>query len=121
MEIRENQIEDILIGSPSLMKETLGLDEEPRLIGRQIVLPSGRLDMLYAYQKDLFLIELKVTAFQRKYIQQVISYRNDLLLFQKQGKLLQGYIQPFLLLPEVSLLNKKIAKEEGVFCEEYNP
>jgi len=121
MEIRENQIEDILISSPFLMKETLGLDEEPRFIGRQIVLPSGRLDMLYAYQKDLFLIELKVATFQKKFIQQVINYRNDLLLLQKQGKLLQGYIQPFLLLPEVSLLNKEIAKKEGVFCEEYNP
>jgi len=121
MEIRETQIEDILIGSPALMKETLRLDEEPRLIGRQIIVPSGRLDMLYAYQKDLFLIELKVATFQKKFIQQVISYRNDLQLFQKQGKLIQGHIQPFLLLPEVSVSNKKNAIIEGVLCEEYNP
>jgi len=121
MEIREAQIEDILISSPALMKDTLRLEEEPRLIGRQIVVPSGRLDMLYAYQKDLFLIELKVASFQKKYIQQVISYRDDLLLFQQQGKLVQGYIQPFLLLPEFNNSNKKYAESEGVLCEQYNP
>ena len=121
MEIRETQIEDILISSPTLMKETLKLDEEPRLIGRQIIVPSGRLDMLYAYQKDLFLIELKVASFQKKFVQQVISYRDDLLMFQQQGRLVQGYIQPFLLLPELSTSNKKVAEKEGVLCEQYNP
>jgi len=121
MEIRETQIEDILIRSPTLMKDILRLSEEPRLIGHQIIVPSGRLDMLYAYQKDLFLIELKVATFQKKYVQQVVNYRNDLQLFQKQGKLIQGYIQPFLLLPEVSISNKKIAEIEGVSCKEYNP
>ena len=121
MEIREIQIEDILTTSPALMKDTLNLDEEPRLIGRQITLPSGRLDMLYAYQKDLFLIELKVSAFQKKFVQQVVNYRNDLQLFQQYGKLVQGHIQAFLLLPEVSSHNKNIAKNEGVLCKEYSP
>jgi hypothetical protein len=121
MEIRETQIEDILISSPTLMKETLKLEEEPRFIGRQLVVPSGRLDMLYAYQKDLFLIELKVVAFQKKFIHQVINYRNDLQLFQQQGKLIQGYIQPFLLLPEISNPNQKAAEAEGILCEVYNP
>jgi hypothetical protein len=121
MEIRETQIEDILISSPALMKETLRLEEEPRLIGRQIIVPSGRLDMLYAYQKDLFLIELKVATFQKKFVQQVVNYRNDLQLFQEHGKLVQGNILPFLLLPEVNVSNKKIAETEGVLCKEYNP
>ncbi|MDR2650889.1 MAG: hypothetical protein LBC68_01050 [Prevotellaceae bacterium] len=121
MKIRETQIEDILISSPSLIKDTLRLNEEPRLIGRQIVVPSGRLDMLYVYQKDLYLIELKVASFQKKFVQQVIDYRDDLILFQKQGKLIQGYIQPFLLLPEITESNKKEAENKGVLCEQYNP
>lgn len=121
MEIRENQIEDILVSTPMLMKETLRLDELPRLIGRQIILPSGRLDMLYAYQKELFLVELKVAAFQKKFINQVSSYRDDLLIFQQQGKLIQGHIQPFLLLPEISTTNKKLAESAGIICECYNP
>lgn len=121
MEIRETQIEDILISSPTLAKEILGLDEEPRLIGRQIIVPSGRLDMLYAYQKDLYLIELKVAAFQKKFIQQVLDYKKDLHLYQQQGKLVAGNIQPFLLLPKITESNRKIAEGEGIICEEFNP
>ena len=78
MEIRETQIEDVLLSSSGLMQQTLKLDEEPRLIGRQIIVPSGRLDMLYMYQKDLYLIELKISAFQRKFVQQVIGYKKNL-------------------------------------------
>ncbi|MDR2193442.1 MAG: hypothetical protein LBP19_03110 [Treponema sp.] len=103
------------------MKETLQVEKEPRFIGRQIIVPSGRLDMLYAYQKDLLLIELKVAAFQKKFIRQVVNYRNDLQLFQQQGKLIQGSIQPFLLLPEISDANQKAAESEGVFCKKYDP
>ncbi|MDR1895804.1 MAG: hypothetical protein LBR10_03335 [Prevotellaceae bacterium] len=121
MEIRETQIEDILISSPELMKNTLRLDEEPRLIGRQIIVPSGRLDMLYTYRKDLFLIELKIVTFQKKFIQQVISYRNDLQSLQRQGKLIQGNIQPFLLLPKINILNRAAAEAVGVYCKEYDP
>jgi hypothetical protein len=121
MEIRETQIEDILINSPALMKETLKLDEEPRLIGRQLIVPSGRLDMLYMYRKDLFLIELKIATFQKKFIQQVIGYKTDLERFQKQGKLVQGTIQALLLLPEISSKDKENAINEGVICVEYNP
>ena len=50
MDIRETQIEDILVSAPVLTKKILNLDDEPRLIGRQILIPSGRLDLLYTYQ-----------------------------------------------------------------------
>lgn len=122
MEIRETQIEDILVASPQLMQRTFGLEAEPILIGRQIVVPSGRLDMLYVYQKDLFLIELKVANFQKKFIQQVLNYKNDLLCFQKQGKLMDGYIQPFLMLPKVKDdRSKKEIEANGVLLQEYEP
>lgn len=78
MEIREKQIEDILVSSPSLVQRTFGMEEEPRLIGRQIIVPSGRLDMLYTYQQYLFLIELKVATFQKRFITQVLDYKKDL-------------------------------------------
>ncbi|HPT40642.1 MAG TPA: hypothetical protein PLQ44_03540 [Candidatus Paceibacterota bacterium] len=121
MEIREAQIEDILISSPILMQKTFGLDEEPRLIGRQIALPTGRLDMLYVYQNELFLIELKVANFQKKFIQQVLDYKEDLRLLQKQGKLIDGYIQPFLMLPKTNSINKNEIESNGVLLQEYNP
>jgi hypothetical protein len=64
---------------------------------------------------------LKVVAFQVKFVQQVISYRNDLLRFQEQGKLIQGIICPYLLLSSVNEAGKKAAEKEGVICQEYNP
>lgn len=121
MEIRENQIEDIFVGSPNLMQRIMGLDEEPCLIGRQIIVPSGRLDMLYTYHKDLFLIELKVASFQKKFIKQVLDYKNDLVVLQKQGKLIQGEIIPFLMLPKVSTSNKNEIESNGVVYQEYDP
>jgi hypothetical protein len=96
MEIRESQIEDILVNSPTLTKNVLGLDEEPRLLIRQMILPSGRLDLLYAYQSRLLLVELKVESFQRKFVEQVSNYRQELNGFQNQGRLVRGDIHPYL-------------------------
>ncbi len=121
MEIRETQIEDILISSPMLMQKIFGLNEAPHLIGRQIILPTGRLDMLYTYQKDLFLIELKVAGFQKKFIKQLLNYKNDLLQLQNQEKLIHGEIKPFLMIPKVNEINKKTILENGIFLQEYNP
>jgi hypothetical protein len=121
MEIRESQIEDILVTSPELTKNILNLDEDPKLIGRQIILPSGRLDMLYTYRTTLLLLELKIVAFQRKFIQQILNYKNDLYDFQQNGKLISGNIIPFLVLPKFNNNNLKIAEKNGIKCCEYHP
>lgn len=121
MEIREKQIEDILVSSPILMQKTFGMEEEPRLIGRQIVVPSGRLDMLYTYQQYLFLIELKVASFQRKFIKQVLDYKRDLQLFQQQGKLIQGDIIPCLLMPKATRNGREEIEAHNILLQEYNP
>lgn len=121
MEIRETQIEDILVTTPYLTKKILNLDDDPRLVGRQMILPSGRLDMLYAYQNNFLLIELKIVTFQKKFINQVLDYKNDLVEFQNIGKLFKGDIIPYLLLPKIDNKNKKIIENEGVKCFEYSP
>lgn len=121
MEIREIQIEDILVSSPMLTKKILNLEDEPRLIGRQIIVPSGRLDMLYAHRTKLLLLELKVTYFQKKFIQQVLAYKQDLISFQNAGILLRGEIQPYLLCPSLNDLQKKVGLKEGVICFDYKP
>jgi hypothetical protein len=72
MDIRESQIEDVLVSAPILTKNILQLDDEPRLLARQMIIPSGRLDLLYAYQTKLLLIELKVVPFQQKFVKQVL-------------------------------------------------
>jgi hypothetical protein len=86
MDIRESQIEDVLVSAPLLTKHILNLDDEPRLLVRQMIIPSGRLDLLYAYQTKLLLIELKVVPFQHKFIKQVLDYKNDLINYQEQGR-----------------------------------
>jgi hypothetical protein len=97
------------------------LNDDPKLIGRQITLPSGRLDMLFAYRAAFLLIELKISSFQNKFIQQVLNYKNDLIAFQEQGKLLHGDIVPYLVIPEMDSDAIKSAKARGVVCLKYNP
>ncbi|GHU42927.1 hypothetical protein FACS1894190_12830 [Spirochaetia bacterium] len=121
MEIRETEIEDILVNSPRVTKKILRLDDDPKLIGRQIILPSGRLDMLYTYKTVFLLLELKIVAFQKKFIQQVLNYKHDLEEFQKSGKLLSGEIQPLLVLPSINKKDIDFAARQGVKCLEYNP
>jgi hypothetical protein len=121
LEIRETQIEDILVNAPVLTKNILKLDDEPRLIGRQMILPSGRLDMLYAYKTEFLLIELKIVPFQRRFVQQVLDYKRDLMDFQNLGRLLKGNIQPYLLFPSVTERHKVLAANDGVTTIEYNP
>lgn len=121
MEIRETQIEDILVSAPVLIRNILQLTEEPLLLGRQIVVPSGRLDLLYAYGTELLLLELKIVAFQKKFIRQVMNYRSDLLSYQQRGQLLNGEITPYLLCVSVEDYQYKIARDEGVICIEYSP
>jgi hypothetical protein len=86
-----------------------------------MALPSGRLDMLYAYQSKLLLLELKVEACQNRFIEQVLSYYHDLLSFQNSGRLLKGEIQPILLCPQFTLNVQKSAEKEGVTCIQYSP
>jgi hypothetical protein len=121
MEIRESQIEDILVNSPLLAKNVLGLEEEPRLLGRQIILPSGRLDMLYAYRTKLLLVELKIESFHKRFVQQVFNYRQELNGFQNQGRLIHGDIHPYLLCTDATEQNKEFALSQGVTCQKYKP
>jgi hypothetical protein len=121
MDFKETQIEDILVGAPILAQKILNLDDEPRLIGRQILVPSGRLDILYAYKTKFLLIELKADSFQRKFIQQVLQYKKDLIGLQNSGKLVQCEIEPYLLCPSITDDQKTLGNKEGVFCYNYNP
>lgn len=121
MFIRETQIEDILVNSPHLTKQVLGLSDELRLVGRQIQLPSGRLDMLFSTMSQLILIELKVSSFQKQFIQQTLDYKHDLQTFQADGKLFDGEIIPYILIPHVTDFNRKLIKSKGIVCVTYNP
>lgn len=121
MEIQESQIEDILVNAPALTKKILSLDENPFLLSRQMPLQSGRLDLLYAYKADLLLVELKITRFNRKHIQQVLDYKNDLLLYQKNGRLINGNIIPYIVCTAVNDVQRELSNSYGIRCIDYNP
>lgn len=121
LEVRESQIEDVLVSASVLTRRLLNLEDEPRLLVRQMILPSGRLDLLYAYQTKLLLIELKAVEFKRDFLDQVLNYKNDLLEYQQRGKLLQGNIESYLLCTEATLSEKSLAEKREVNLTEYDP
>ncbi|MDO8667659.1 MAG: hypothetical protein Q7K35_01005 [bacterium] len=121
LEVRESQIEDVFVSAGVLTRRILNLEDEPRLLVRQMILPSGRLDLLYAYQTKLLLIELKAVKFKRDFLDQVLNYKNELLEYQQRGKLLQGDIESFLLCTEATSLEKSLAEKRGVNLTKYDP
>jgi hypothetical protein len=121
MEIRESQIEDILVSAPVLTKTVLRLQDEPRLLSRQMLLPSGRLDLLYAHRTELLLIELKAVPFQKQHLRQVCAYLDDLHNMQKNGALVQGQISPYLLVTHATSTQSQTASASKIICLTYNP
>jgi hypothetical protein len=121
IEIRESQIEDVLVSAPKLTCKILNLEEEPRLLARQMILPSGRLDLLYAYKTFLLLLELKIVPLHHTFIKQVLDYKTDLIKFQNDGSLIHSEIKTYLLCPTTSLANRDLANQNGVIYAEYNP
>jgi hypothetical protein len=122
LEIRESEIEDVFALYPHLLQSVLGVSDDMFLMARQKPLPAGRLDLLYACLSEIFLIELKVESFKRKFIDQVLSYRGDLQVPQEQGKFLRGNIVPYLLCPGVDGRGAfEIAAASGVRFIVYDP
>lgn len=121
LEVRESQIEDILVGASVLTRRLLNLKDEPRLLVRQMILPSGRLDLLYAYQTKLLLIELKAVEFKQIFLDQVLSYKSNLLEYQQKGNLLHGDIEPYLLCTDITSAQESLAMQREVKLIRYNP
>ncbi|RKZ30544.1 hypothetical protein DRQ36_05150 [bacterium] len=121
MEVRESQIETVLVSTPALSRQILGLTDEPRILARQMILPSGRLDLLYTYRKNLLLVELKVVPFRKAFLTQVLNYKSDLTDLQTQGRLIQGEIQPFLACIRSTEHQRKAASSRGITCVNYDP
>jgi hypothetical protein len=121
MEIRESQIEDILVSAPILTKNILHLEDEPRFLCRQMIMPSERLDLLYTYHTELLLLELKVVPFKKQFVEQLSAYRNDLLRMQENEDLVQGRICTYLLVTEDRPDRQKICEIDDVKCIIYDP
>jgi len=84
-------------------------------------LPSGRLDLLAVGRRRIFLIELKVEPYKSAFLRQLDGYRQDLIALQEADQLVQGTIEPVLLV--TAALDSAYAECEacGVTLREYSP
>lgn len=122
IEIRECQIEDILATYPDITKEILGLTDDLTLLARQKTLPSGnKLDLLFVSGTRLKLLELKIGAFDKQFIDQTLQYKNELIQLQSEDKLVNGHIDVYLLCPAMVREEKEQCLNHGISPVEYSP
>jgi len=121
VQVSESQIEDVLVNAPALAKTLLNLDEAPQILARQMMVPSGRLDLLYAHRACLLLVELKVAPFQARFVDQVLNYKVDLRRLQQEGRLVDADIRPYVLVTSATEAQKDAASRQSISCTVYDP
>ena len=121
LQVRESQVEDALASLPHLAQRILGVNELPRLVARQMIIPSGRLDLLYATGRELTLVELKVEDGKPEFVDQIRHYLVDLEGLQEQGKLVAVPIIPVLLCPAFRRDGLRECASAGVQATTYSP
>ncbi len=121
--ISESQVEDALVANLFYLQRLLNLTSDLKLIARQLRLKAGeeRLDLLLSSGKDLCLIELKVTRFEEKFLNQVLDYKNELINLQKNSELIAGNILVFLLVTEANKKQIESSKQSNVELIIYEP
>lgn len=120
-EVRESAVEDALATYPDILAKTLGLRAPIKIIGRQLQLPNGRLDLLALCEDRLDLIELKVEPFKKEFLAQVASYRTDIEHLQKGGELPSSHLDVYLLVPFCLDGDAKACEAKQVKLIAYSP
>jgi hypothetical protein len=96
--VSERIIEDILSSDKSILADILSANPANlSLVARQKALKSGKLDLLYLYEDELLLIELKVVPFYDDIVRQVDGYFDDLRELQAQHRLIDAGISKIVL------------------------
>jgi len=72
LEIREIDLENYIISNPWLLGDNV------KLIGRQLVVPSGRTDLIYETDDDVIVVELKLNEIGKSAINQIRGYIRNL-------------------------------------------
>jgi hypothetical protein len=120
--ISEKIIEDILSSDKSILAEIISANPANlSLIARQKVLRSGKLDLLYLYQNELLLIELKVEDFYFDIIRQIDGYFQDLQELQAQHKLISAEIRKIVLVRDAKPEEVEKCKEHSIQLLSYKP
>lgn len=118
----ERVIEDILSSDKSILAEILSIDHNNlSLIARQKTLESGKLDLLYLYENDLLLIELKSVGFYDGIVDQVNGYCANLEQLQQQHKLIDANIKKIILVTDCKSEDIHKCQQESIALILYRP
>jgi hypothetical protein len=122
VQVRESQIEGVLATYPDITKEVVGVRDDLTLLARQKLLPSGdRLDLLFVSGTRLKLLELKISIFEKQFVDQVVQYKQELVQLQSEDKLVNGCIDAYLLCPSMTTVQKQDCLKRDVYPIEYSP
>lgn len=121
-QISEKIIEDILSTDKSILADILRINQsELSLVARQKVLNSGRLDLLYLYNDELLLIEIKIVRFSNDIVDQINNYYNDLAKFQSENKLITSEIRKIILVNGFDVKDVGFCKNHSIELYNYDP
>lgn len=120
--ISEKVIEDIFTIDKSILAELLSVNpSELSLVSRQKILKSGKLDLLYLFNDELLLIELKVVRFYADIIKQIEAYHGDLIELQKNNKLINANIKKYIFVLSSNENEKKQCQSFSINVIDYKP
>lgn len=104
------------------MKNLLSLQNEPKLLTRQLHLNAeSRIDLLLLSGKKLVLIELKVTRYQLEHKEQILRYLQEIKNLQNQGELPAGQIDCYLMVTGYLASQLDDCQKENVALVKYSP
>lgn len=120
--VSEKIIEDILTADKSILAEILSVSAaDLSLIARQKIITSGKLDLLYLFNDELFLIELKVVDFYAEIIEQINGYHSDLKVLQKKNKLIHSDIRKIIVVTNAKPSAYRDCENENIQLITYSP
>lgn len=120
--VSERVVEDILSSDKSILADILSANPANlSLVARQKALKSGKLDLLYLYENELLLIELKVVPFYDDIIRQVDAYFEDLRELQTQHRLINAAISKIALVTESKPEDIEKCNRASIRLLEYKP
>lgn len=119
--VRESEIEDVFATYPQLLSQVLDFDFELNIIARQMEVESGKLDLLTTAKNMLYLIELKVEAFKKDFLEQILGYKANLQDLQSKQKLIEGEIIAIILVPSFKQSDIHLCNNDAVILKEYSP
>jgi predicted transcriptional regulator len=122
LDISERIIEDVLVLDKRLLANILEVSlDELTLLARQKRLDSGVLDLLYVYQEELLLIELKVVSFYDDIVRQINDYEKDLKKLQEEKKLIDTPIKKYIFVTNYRKKDKEKCVSHDIELKTINP